>query len=259
MTSPPTDPTDPTDHADSSESVPTAREDTDALPPVRTVRVDGVRLAYRVWGVEHAGPPVVLVHGLTADSTDWVTVAGVLGERRRVLALDQRGHGRSDWPGAYSLPRFRDDLGGFLGALGLAGADVVAHSMGGFAASLLAQEAPEILGRLVLEESPPLLPSDPPRTHGERPAGPLGYVWELIPAVDAALNEPVPAWFEGLARVRAPTLVIAGGPKSPFPQERFVRQAERIPGAKLVMLPGGHLVHACLPEEFLATVTEFGI
>ncbi|WP_329459404.1 alpha/beta fold hydrolase [Streptomyces sp. NBC_01497] len=230
-----------------------------ALPPVRTVRVNGLRLAYRTWGEEHGTAPVVLVHGRTADSGDWAGIARALAGRRRVVALDQRGHGRSDRPGTYTLPAFRDDLGGFLTALGLTGADVVAHSMGGFAASLLAQEAPDLVARLVLEESPPLLPFDPPRPPAVRPPGELGFDWALVPAVDAALNAPDPAWFEGLVRIRARTLVVAGGPDSPFPQQWFVRQAARVPGAELVTIRAGHLVHTTRPREFLAALADFGI
>jgi pimeloyl-ACP methyl ester carboxylesterase len=230
-----------------------------ALPPVRTVRVNGVRLAHRTWGEEHEGPPVVLVHGRSGDSGEWAVIARALAGRRRVLALDQRGHGRSDWPGSYPLSAFRDDLGGFLTTVAPAGADVVAHSMGGFAAALLAQDAPGLFGRLVLEESPPLLPFDPPRPPAQRPAGTLGYDWAVVPAVDAELNAPDPAWFDGLARIQAPTLVIAGGPASPFPQEWFARQAARIPDAELVTIRGGHLVHAYRPAEFLAALTAFGV
>lgn len=240
---------------------PEAIHDTDppGAPAPLTVRANGLRLAYRVWGTEHGTPPVVLVHGRTADSLDWAAVAAALANRRHVLALDLSGHGRSDWPGRYSLPGFRDDLGGFLTALGLTGADIVAHSMGGFAATLLAEDAPGLVGRLVLEESPPLLPLDPPRPPAERPAGPLGFDWAVVPAVDEALNAPDPAWYEGLARIAAPTLVVAGGPSSPFPQQGYARQARRIPGARLVTIDAGHLVHARKPRAFLDALAAFGI
>ncbi|MFD4544941.1 alpha/beta fold hydrolase [Streptomyces sp. NPDC058466] len=63
----------------------------------RSVDVGGVRLAYRVAGPE-AAPPLVLLHALGEDSTDWAEVVPALARRRRVYALDLRGHGRSDWP-----------------------------------------------------------------------------------------------------------------------------------------------------------------
>ncbi|MFF2523323.1 alpha/beta fold hydrolase [Streptomyces liangshanensis] len=227
-------------------------------PGVRSVDVGGVRLAYRTWGDRDA-PPVVLLHGRCGDSRDWTEIAGELARDRWVVAPDLSGHGLSDWPGTYGLARYRDELRGFLAALGLGRVDVVAHSMGGFAAYLLAQEAPELFGRLVLEESPPLLPLDPPRPPAVREEGRLDYDWALVPAVDAELNAPDPAWWEGLARITAPTLVIAGGAGSSVAQEKFRWLAERVPGARLVTIDAGHLVHRTRPAEFLAAVREFGI
>lgn len=227
-------------------------------PAVESVEVDGVRLAYRTWG-EPDAPPLVLLHGRCGSSLDWAGIAGELAAGRRVIAPDLSGHGLSDWPGAYSLTRYRDELRGFLAALRLTGVDVVAHSMGGFAACLLAQESPGLFGRLVLEESPPLFPLDPPRPPAVREEGRLDYDWPLVPAVDAELNAPDPAWRAGLTRVTVPTLVIAGGPDSHVAQDAFLWLADRLPDARLVTIDAGHCVHRDRPAEFLAAVREFGM
>ncbi|MER5308716.1 alpha/beta hydrolase [Streptomyces sp. NPDC002773] len=227
-------------------------------PEVRTVTVDGVRLAYRVRGSEEA-PPVVLVHGRGENSTTWSRVAKELAADHRVYAVDLRGHGLSDRPGHYGFDVFRDELGGFLKALGLTGATVVAHSMGAAAAFLLAQREPDLIGRLVLEEPPAFVPLDPPRPVAERPSGPLGFDWEIVLATDAQLNAPDPAWREELPAIKAPTLVLTGGPASHVPQEHLSRLAERIPDARLVGIEAGHLVHTDRPEEFLTAVREFGL
>lgn len=63
----------------------------------RSVDVGGVRLAFRVSGPPGA-QPLVLLHALGEDATDWDGVAPALAASRRVYALDLRGHGRSDWP-----------------------------------------------------------------------------------------------------------------------------------------------------------------
>ncbi|MFE4857552.1 alpha/beta fold hydrolase [Streptomyces sp. NPDC056670] len=227
-------------------------------PDVHAVVVDGVRLAYRVRGSE-AAPPVILVHGRGGDSRDWDPIAERLAATRRVYALDLRGHGLSDWPGGYSFEAFRDDLHGFITELGLAGADLVGHSMGGAAAALLAQEAPGLLGRLVLEETPPLFPLDPPRGAVERPEGPLGFDWPVIEAVNAQLNDPDPAWRGRFAAIATPTLVVAGGPASRIDQKKLAWMASRIPDARLVTIDAGHLVHTDRPDQFLSALREFGI
>ncbi len=227
-------------------------------PDVRTVVVDGVRLAYRVRGAETA-PPVILVHGRGGESRDWDHIAERLAVTHRVYALDLRGHGLSDWPGRYSFEAFRDDLRGFITELDLAGADLVAHSMGAAAAALLAAEGPGLIGRLVLEEAPPLFPLDPPRGPAERPEGPLGMDWAVIGAIDAQLNDPDPAWHDRFAAIATPTLVVAGGPGSHIDQRKLARLASRIPDARLVTIEAGHLVHTDRPGQFLSALREFGI
>ncbi|MFB7588952.1 alpha/beta fold hydrolase [Streptomyces sp. NPDC056169] len=227
-------------------------------PDVRTVTVGGVRLAYRVRGPESA-PPVVLVHARGESGADWHDIVGELAADHRVYALDLPGHGLSDRTGRYGFEDFRDAIGGFLHVLGLAGATVVGHSMGGGAAYLLAQREPGLIGRLVLEEVPGFLPLDPPRAVAERPEGPLSFDWEVVTTTDAQLNAPDSAWREGLPAITAPTLVLAGGPSSHVPQEHLSRLAERIPGARLVTIEAGHLIHASRRDEFLDALREFGL
>ncbi|WP_086822039.1 alpha/beta fold hydrolase [Streptomyces sp. NRRL B-24572] len=227
-------------------------------PDVSTVTVDGVRIAYRVAGPEDARP-VVLVHGRGNNSTTWTEISADLAADHRVYAIDLRGHGLSDRPGRYGFEDFRDELGGFLKALGLTGATVVAHSMGAAAAYLLAQREPGLIGRLVLEEAPAFVPLDPPRPVAERPEGPLAFDWEIVTTTDAQLNAPDPAWREELPAITAPTLVLAGGPTSHIPQDQLSHLADAVPDARLVTIEAGHLIHNAAPAAFLAAIREFGL
>ncbi|MEU5053185.1 alpha/beta hydrolase [Streptomyces sp. NPDC021096] len=222
------------------------------------VRVDGVRLTYRTWGPAD-GPPAVLLHCLGEDGSDWAEVASWLAlGGHRVYAPDLRGHGGSDWPGEYALPRMRDDVTGFLAALGLARVTLMGHSLGGAVAQLVTAAAPARVGRLVLEDVPPLVPADPPLVVPERPAGPLGFDWAVKEQLTAQRNAPDPRWWAELASFTAPTLVVAGGTTSHLPQELIAAAAERIPDCRLVTVEGaGHLVHTARPREFRAAVEEF--
>ncbi|MBW8735642.1 MAG: alpha/beta hydrolase [Streptomyces turgidiscabies] len=224
---------------------------------LRTVEANGISLAYRAWGPEGA-PPVLLLHCRGGDGADWAPVAGRLAAgRRRVYAPDLRGHGRSGWPGTYTYEAMRDDVRAFLDALGVARADVVAHSLGGAVACLLAQDAPDGVRRLILEDVPAPLPFDPPRRAAARPDGALPFDWAMIRASDAQRNAPVPLWWDRMPRIAAPTLVIGGGPGSPIPQDEVAALTARIPGARMVTVAAGHLVHEERPEEFLAVVEPF--
>ncbi|MFH8221876.1 alpha/beta fold hydrolase [Streptomyces sp. NPDC018057] len=228
-----------------------------------TADVDGVTLAYRAWGPADA-PPVVLLHCRGADGTDWAPVARRLagGPRpRRVYAPDLRGHGGSsrpgDRPGAYAHEALRDDVLGLLDVLGAERADIVGHSLGGAVACLIAQHAPSRVRRLVLEDVPVPLPLDPPRPPAVRPRGELPYDWEMILATDRQRNAPDPAWAAGMGRITAPTLLVAGGAASSVPQDQVTGLAALIPGARVVTVAAGHLVHEKQPEEFLSVVTPF--
>ncbi|MFF4272310.1 alpha/beta fold hydrolase [Streptomyces sp. NPDC001536] len=222
-----------------------------------TVKANGITLAYRTWGPEDA-PPVVLLHCRGADGADWAPIAERLATGpRRVYAPDLRGHGVSEWPGTYALDEMRDDIREFLTVLGIAPTDVIAHSLGGLVACLLAQQAPDLVRRLVLEDVPAPLPLDLPRPPAERPDGDLPFDWAMVRATDGQRNAPDPVWWDHMGRLTMPTLVVGGGPRSLIPQEQVAAVAERIPGARLVTVDAGHLVHENRPEEFLAVVEPF--
>ncbi|MFJ9823150.1 alpha/beta fold hydrolase [Streptomyces sp. NPDC101160] len=228
-------------------------------PEVRTVTVDGVRLAYRVSGPAGA-PPVVLVHGRGENSTTWTEIAAALAVDRRVYALDLRGHGLSDRPGRYGFGVFRDELAGFLKALGLTGVTVVGHSMGAGAACLLAQREPGPIGRLVLEEPPSFVPLDPPRGPAGPPEEPVALDWAVVDATNAELNAPDPAWREDLGEISVPTLIVAGGASSHVPQDELAELAELVQDGMLWTIKGGgHLVHTRRPVKFLAVLRTFGV
>jgi 3-oxoadipate enol-lactonase len=97
---------------------------------VQHLRAAGVRLAYRTWGPAGA-PPVVLLHALGEQSSDWTPVASALAPSWRVYAPDLRGHGASDRPGSYTIEQLTADLAAFLGAIGLNQVTLVGYSVGG--------------------------------------------------------------------------------------------------------------------------------
>ncbi|MBC9715006.1 alpha/beta fold hydrolase [Streptomyces sp. TRM66268-LWL] len=227
-------------------------------PAVHSARTARGRLAYSVSGPESA-PPVVLVHGRGADRRDWTGIAAALATDHRVYAVDLTGHGLSDWPGTYSFAGFRDDLRAFIEDRGLAGATVIGHSMGGAAAWLLAQQRPDLVGRLIIEEAPAMVPLEPRRGPAERPPGELGFDWPVVPDTNRDLNDPDPSWRAAYELITTPTLVIAGGSKSHVPQDQIAAMAARMPDARLVTIEAGHLVHEERPREFLAAVREFGV
>ncbi|MCS5497090.1 alpha/beta hydrolase [Cnuibacter physcomitrellae] len=122
----------------------------DGLSRTRGAEVD---LAFRVRG---SGPAVVLLHGTSANHAVWEPVGDALEGTATVIALDQRGHGRSDKPvSGYTGADFADDVVRVLDALGLDRAVVAGHSLGGRNAWLAAARHPSrITGAVVVDYTP---------------------------------------------------------------------------------------------------------
>lgn len=223
--------------------------------------VHGVRIAYDRYGAEDA-PPMVMLHASGRDAASWSEVAPALAAAHCVYALDLRGHGRSDWPGTYAFELMRDDVLGFVGALGLTGVTLVGHSLGGTVAWLAAEREPGWLARLVAEDSVPPAPQDKiriPRQPQRQPRGgsPPAHDPMLGPAIVDQLENPDPAWWGGIGKVSVPVLLLAGGPASHVPQHRIVEAAATVPDARLLEIPVGHRIHAERPAEFVAALTKF--
>ena len=114
----------------------------------RRVRVNGIELAY----VERpgSGPPILFAHATGFHARCWDAVVELLPERRCV-AVDLRGHGRSEvTPPPYPWSLFADDTTALGEALGLEGAIGVGHSMGGFVVVAAAAARPAGFAALLL-------------------------------------------------------------------------------------------------------------
>lgn len=128
------------------------------------------------WERTGTGPPLVLVHGTTADRTRWRQVLPAIAERYRACAVDRRGRGESGDAAAYALEREFEDVAAVIVAIGER-VMLLGHSYG----ALCALEAPLLTAnvrKLVLYE--------PPITLGERlyPARFIGKLQAMLDAGD---------------------------------------------------------------------------
>ena len=114
----------------------------------------GVGLACADYG--GTGLPVILLHGLCGHAGEWAETASWLSLPYRVVAPEQRGHGRSDRnPADVSRKAFIGDAVMWVEQLALARAVFVGHSMGGHTAFLLAAKRPDLVRGLVVAEATP--------------------------------------------------------------------------------------------------------
>jgi pimeloyl-ACP methyl ester carboxylesterase len=113
------------------------------------VEVNGIRLHYLERGDPRA-QAVVVLHGIMGHCREWDVLTDALATRFRSVAVDQRGHGQSDWTDTYTVAAFAGDVVALIEQLGLAPAHVVGHSLGAMAAMVAAASRPELVDRVVL-------------------------------------------------------------------------------------------------------------
>ena len=130
--------------------------DSVVLPKERTVLVDQLRFRYLDWGNEGLRP-MLFLHGGALTAHTWDLCCLALRDEFHCIALDQRGHGDSDWaPDAdYSIAAQREDVRGFVEQLGLDRCVLVGMSMGAINALAFAIHYAERLSHLVLIDAGP--------------------------------------------------------------------------------------------------------
>jgi pimeloyl-ACP methyl ester carboxylesterase len=121
----------------------------------RRFTVDGVTLHWDRWGTP-SGVPFVLCHGFSGSAHDFALNIEALAPDREVLAIDHRGHGRSEKLGAvdhYSIDRIADDVIAFIDTEVGGPVDVLGHSMGGSIALRVTLARPDLVRSLILMDT----------------------------------------------------------------------------------------------------------
>jgi len=161
----------------------TVPEPSAAVPPRRAIiGPDGVAIAVFRSG---EGPPLVLVHGATADHTTWRTSGPMLAARHTLHAVDRRGRGRSGDPPPgtpYAIEREFDDLANVVDTIAAESGgpvDLVGHSYGGRIGLGAALRTANLRRLVVYEGAPP-----PTEGRGYQDDGTLARIEELVSSGD---------------------------------------------------------------------------
>lgn len=257
----------------------------------RTIPVGNARIAVHIVG---RGPLAVLVHGYPLDHRMWLEVLhSDLANDRTLCAIDLRGHGCSPWAGdaAHAMELFADDIAAVIRTLGDGTADVVALSMGGYAALALCERHPEVLRSLALVDT--RAGADTPEGMAARAAMAQNVVlhgrrWlsdqmlqKLVAAdcdlpvrarlqsmIEGTAVETILADLEGmrdrknrrvvLKQIAVPALVVVGSLDVLTPPSDAEAMQKDIAGATLVVVPdAGHMVPMERPVEFVAELAKF--
>ncbi|MBC3982501.1 alpha/beta hydrolase [Streptomyces sp. AC536] len=264
------------------------------MPTERIADVRGRALRY----LDPGGPgrPVLALHGHFGRARAYAGLIVALAPRYRVIALEQRGHGRSADPradaGDFTREAYVADAAAFLRALDLGRVPVVGHSAGGVTAFQLAARETELVGALIVEEGGadnrrprvphPVLdvrawPRRAPtlaalgervRERGIPDAGYFlesaveypdgwGFLFDLD-AMMASQRAAVGDWWPDWLGSACPALLLHGGRSFVLPTDLAREMADRRPGTTLRTFPDcGHWVHDDDPAGFASVVGGF--
>ena len=125
------------------------------VPGGRILELDGGDMQVSEGGPRD-GAPIVLIHCFTCSIEWWDRMRPALEKKHRVVAVDLLGFGGSEKPDSgYSMEEEADAVAEALTQLGVRGATVVGHSLGGTVATALAERSPELVERLVILDQAP--------------------------------------------------------------------------------------------------------
>jgi 3-oxoadipate enol-lactonase len=235
------------------------------------------------------GPPLVLSNSLGTTLDMWEPQMTALRARFRVIRYDTRGHGGSPVPPApYDVADLGADLLALFDRLGLERASLCGLSLGGLTALWVAANAPDRVDRLVLCSTSARF--DSPERYAERAA------IVLAEGMEPVANTTVRRWFteafaeeqpgvldefhdmllgtppEGYAAccgvvertdltssigsIDAPTLLLSGADDPSTPPPHAERIAARVAGARVVVVPGSHLLNVECADEATRAILD---
>jgi len=265
---------------------------TDEATVTRVVSRDGTEICYWTSG---EGPPLVLVHGTTADHTRWRPLLPYLEPHATVHAMDRRGRGASGDRADYDLAREYEDVAAVVDAVAEASGsavDVLGHSFGGvcaFGAAALTSH----IRKLVLYEGWPAPNPDalalPPDVEermnallaaGKRKAALEMFIREVVkmPEEELAVYRALPAWQARIAavhtiarematpsfdpeqagKISVPVLMFVGSDSPDSIKADYETVAAALPDVRVTILDGQqHIAIDLIPEVFAEHVVAF--
>jgi pimeloyl-ACP methyl ester carboxylesterase len=123
--------------------------------PTKYADVGGTKFAYRDLGPS-TGVPVIFLNHLAAEIDRWdPRVVDGIAARRRVIVFDNRGVGGSGGKTPTSVEAMARDAVAFIRALGFEQVDLLGFSLGGFISQVIAQEAPQLVRKIILAGTGP--------------------------------------------------------------------------------------------------------
>jgi pimeloyl-ACP methyl ester carboxylesterase len=267
--------------------------------PVRYVSrqtvLRGMRFHFTEWGDPDA-PPVLMLHGGNQSSHSWDLVSLHLSNRFHVYALDQRGHGDTEWSREldYSMEAMTADVLAFIGDQQLVRPIIFGHSMGGRVTLHVALQAPQLARALVIVDVGPELSARGAKVIGDFVAHNIEFddlevfldnvsrydrfrsrehvartiKYNLLVRADGKYVSKVDhrrlpgsmheMTLVSVGAISCPVLLVRGGESDVLLADAAERFVQALPDGRLVTVPNvGHNVHGGNTSGFLEAVGPF--
>ena len=125
------------------------------MPLQQSAYINGLNLAYYEWG-DPADPTLICLHSHTNSAASWREFAEYASDQYHIFAIDQRGHGNSEWASdGYDRHKFVKDLGEFIHQKNITNLTLVGCSMGGWHSILYTHANPNLVNKIVMVDIAP--------------------------------------------------------------------------------------------------------
>lgn len=257
------------------------------------VKLDNLNFYYEVTG---SGVPIVLISGLSCDSSHWGLIKNLLAQQFMVVCIDNRSAGRTQIPtSSYSINDMALDVVKLLDYLGITKAHILGHSMGGAIAQTIAYSNPQLINKLIISNSfvkikrrslmfmenlakmylnnIPLeytVPVNAPWVFSDEFLSQNDVIDDLISFSKAYLYPQSAQGYkqqvEAIAvfnstnwinQIIAPTLIIAGQHDYLTPFDDSEYMHKNIKNSQFIIQPGGHVPMVEISDRFLSDVLHF--
>jgi pimeloyl-ACP methyl ester carboxylesterase len=255
----------------------------------------GMRFHFTEWGDPDA-PPVLLLHGGNQSSHSWDLVSLHLADRYHVYAIDQRGHGDTEWSREldYTMEAMAADALAFLDDQGVDRPIIFGHSMGGRVTLTTSLQAPEVARALVIVDVGPELSPEGTKVVGDFVAHNIEFddlevfldnvvrydrfrsrehiartvKYNLLVRADGKYvskvdhrrlrGAPSDLTLDQVAAIPCPVLLVRGGESDVLLADAAERFVQALPNGRMVTVPNvGHNVHGGNTHGFLDAIGPF--
>lgn len=243
-------------------------------PPGRTETLNGQLIYFEVHGT---GEPLLLLHGFSGSSRDWIPSLAQWGAKFQLILPDLRGHGRS---GILSTP-FRHehaatDMFALLDHLGISACKGVGISGGGNVLLHMATKQPDRVKAIVLVSATPYFPAQARTIMSQYGDNLQEEQWEILRRRHPGGDEQIKAILAStksfatsyddlnftpplLSTIQARTFIIQGDRDPLYPVELSVEMFKAIPNSRLWIVPNASHGPVLGPRwpEFIQTASAF--